>query len=60
MRLLKEDGASRVNATGQQTSGHVQDVVSQYLRVLRLGDGMKVYDAVHDCAVLVLQGHPVL
>lgn len=60
MRLLKEDGASRVNATGQHTSGHVQDVVSQYLRVLRLGDGMKVYDAVHDCAVLVLQGHPVL
>jgi len=48
LRLLKEDGASRVNATGQQTGGHVQDVVSQYLRVLRLGDGMKVYYAVHD------------
>jgi len=48
LRLLKEDGVSRVNATGQQTGGHVQDVVSQYLRVLRLGDGMKVYYAVHD------------
>lgn len=60
MRLLEKDGASRVYATGQQTGGHVQDVVSEHLRILRLSDGMKVYDAVHDRTVLILQGHPAL
>lgn len=60
LRLLEEDGPLRVDTTGQQAGSHVQYAAPQLQRLLRLRDGVQVYDAVHHRGVLVLQGDPVL
>lgn len=44
--LLEENRPLWVDATGQQAGGHVQDVVPELRRVLRLRDGVQVHDAV--------------
>lgn len=46
LRLLEEYCPVGVNATGQQAGCHVQYAAPELAWVLRLGDGVHVYNAV--------------
>ena len=52
--LDEDDGFLRIDADGHIEGRHIQDVLSQFLRILGNGDSMLIYDAV-DALVVILQ-----
>ena len=58
LRLLEEDCPLRINATGQETDGHLSYVLPEYQRGLVDCKGVEVHYTVQHAAAFVLQLDP--
>ena len=56
--LVEEDVAGRVDAAGEEGGGHLAGGGGEGFRVLELGDGVEVDDAI-EAVVVLLEGDPV-